>query len=536
MRLATASVLLLLAAPVLAQTPGDCALGTAFTTLDAGDVRARLFNQGNLFWDGGAPLYEVPEGSGISPLYAAGIWVGGHVGGELRTAAATYAQGPEGYEFYPGPLGDDGSPPEDCEPFDRIWKVATGDVAAYENSGATTPDLLDWPVALGAPVVDGDGIAGNYDLAAGDRPRVYGSETAFWVMNDVAGPHRTTLSPPIGIEVRVTAFSVASADATLGRATFYRYELEYRGDAPLTDAHFALWTDPDLGNFEDDYVGTDSTRHLAYVYNADNDDDDAAGGYGTNPPALGYDFFTGAGSTMWFFNSANATTQIPYLPEQFYHYMQGRWADGTPKTEGGEGLNPPGAPQIDFLFPGDPVVPTFWSERCPEPGCELPLRPDDVRGFVISTEEFELQPGETETVDFALLFAQGADHLDSVTELKAASDALQAAYDAGDLFEDPMPVAAEGEASIPTGVRLDAVYPNPMREDAAVLFSVAAPGPALLSVYDALGRRVRTLAGGLLAAGDHAVPFDAAGLPSGLYLVVLEASGQRRTRRVMLVR
>ena len=442
--LATVLVSLALAAPAFAQakllpTPADapllrggeeCFLGDATADLAFGDIRARLFNKGNLVYNSGAPVYEVPKGSNISPLFAAGIWVGGRVGGALRTAAATYAQAGEDYEFWPGPLTEDGAPPPDCEPFDRIWEVDIREVELYDDTGEATADLRDWPADLGAPFTDANGD-GEYDLDDGDRPLVFGHETAFWVMNDVAGPHQTTLSEPIGLEVRVTAFSVASDNPVFDRATFYRYELDYRGDAPFEDAYFTFWTDPDLGNFSDDYIGSDSTRGLGFVYNADNDDDAGAGGYGLNPPALGVDFLTGAGHVMYYNSNIDAQGN-PDTDEDYYNYMQAQWRDSSPLTLGGDGYDPGGIP-IDFVYPGDPTVPMFWSERCPTPDCSISINPDD-RRFLISTPAFTLQPGETKTVDFAILFAQGADYLDSVTELKAASDVAQARYDAGELF------------------------------------------------------------------------------------------------------
>ena len=95
----TLAVLLLCAPPGAAQETSTCELGTASAVLDVNGVRALLFNKGNLIYNGGTPLYEVPKGRGISPIFAAGIWIGGHVGSELRTAAATYAQGGEDYEY-----------------------------------------------------------------------------------------------------------------------------------------------------------------------------------------------------------------------------------------------------------------------------------------------------------------------------------------------------------------------------------------------------------------------------------------------------
>ncbi len=62
--------------------------------------------------------------------------------------------------------------PADCSPFDRIYTVSRDDVAAYYRTGVATDDLRDWPAALGAPVLDGDGDPANYDLAAGDQPAI----------------------------------------------------------------------------------------------------------------------------------------------------------------------------------------------------------------------------------------------------------------------------------------------------------------------------------------------------------------------------
>src|SRR5690606_35759752 len=84
-------IFLIAASSASAQSPGTCELGTARTELDVNGVRARLYNKGNLFFDGGDPNYEIPPGSGTHSIFAAGIWMVGHVNDELRLAAANYA-------------------------------------------------------------------------------------------------------------------------------------------------------------------------------------------------------------------------------------------------------------------------------------------------------------------------------------------------------------------------------------------------------------------------------------------------------------
>ena len=61
------------------------------------------------------------------------------------------------------------------------------------------------------------------------------------------------------------------------------------------------------------------------------------------------------------------------------------------------------------------------------------------------------------------------------------------------------------------------------------------PGAVTLTLYDALGRRVRTLAEGPQAAGAHELTLGA-GLPAGTYVVRFETDGEAWTERVTVVR
>ena len=344
--------------------------------------------------------------------------------------------------------------PDDCSAFDRIFVVSRADVEAYEQPDATTPDLADWPVALGAPVLDGDGVVGNYDLAGGDRPLVYGSQTAFWVMNDVGNTHDESETLPIGLEVRVSAFSTVADSPTLYQGTFYRYELVNRNSAPFTDAYLGLFVDPDLGDAGDDYIGSDSTRSLAFVYNAL--EEDAV--YGDAPPAVGYDFLTGAASHTYFIGAGPPGTGDPERRRN------------TTTSSGGCGrtarLSPPTASATRrparsrrWAFPGDPESEEFWSEVNNDG--EGGHNPPGDRRQILSTGAFTIPPGGSHTVDFAILFAAGANHLNSVTALKAASDEVQARYDAGALFVPfptplpPEPIAAPAPVGPPDGAHFE---------------------------------------------------------------------------------
>ena len=140
------------ASPARSQAVGGCVTGSAIQFLETSMIKASVFNTGGLFFGGPTTSgdgYIIPRsqpslwgrGRLVSPLFAAGLWLGGEVGGEMRVAAARYG----GYDFWPGPLEDASSPPTDCSEHDRIYLVSRDDVEQFYATGELTDDLRDWP-------------------------------------------------------------------------------------------------------------------------------------------------------------------------------------------------------------------------------------------------------------------------------------------------------------------------------------------------------------------------------------------------------
>ncbi|HET7226744.1 MAG TPA: hypothetical protein VFK69_13630 [Candidatus Eisenbacteria bacterium] len=79
--------------------------------------------------------------------------------------------------------------------------------------------------------------------------------------------------------------------------------------------------------------------------------------------------------------------------------------------------------------------------------------------------------------------------------------------------------------------------PNPVpASGGAIRFSLAHAGRAALALYDASGRRVRTLVEGALAAGLHEAPLALRDLPGGLYFARLATPDGTRVARVAVLR
>lgn len=89
---------------------------------------------------------------------------------------------------------------------------------------------------------------------------------------------------------------------------------------------------------------------------------------------------------------------------------------------------------------------------------------------------------------------------------------------------------------IPTQFALQPAYPNPFNPQTTLRFDLAAPAHATLRVYDLQGRLVATLAEGSLPSGQFTYTWEATNLPSGTYLVRLQADAFVQTQQVVLVK
>ena len=117
----------------------------------------------------------------------------------------------------------------------------------------------------------------------------------------------------------------------------------------------------------------------------------------------------------------------------------------------------------------------------------------------------------------------------------------------------PQDIVVLGDATVPTAIEetaeglpqeftLEAAYPNPFNASVQIPFAVwQSNTPVELTVHDILGRTIRTLTSGTVAAGRHVLHWDgrnAAGEPvgNGAYLVQLRAGSQQAVGKVMLIK
>jgi hypothetical protein len=98
-----------------------------------------------------------------------------------------------------------------------------------------------------------------------------------------------------------------------------------------------------------------------------------------------------------------------------------------------------------------------------------------------------------------------------------------------------------GGAAGPGLSRLCQNYPNPFNPATRIRYSLSRPSAVRVSVFDALGRRIRTLADAFQCAGDHDLVWNAEDdgqnpVGPGVYLVQLETREARIQRKMLLIR
>ncbi|MBP1657464.1 MAG: Por secretion system C-terminal sorting protein [Bacteroidetes bacterium] len=84
--------------------------------------------------------------------------------------------------------------------------------------------------------------------------------------------------------------------------------------------------------------------------------------------------------------------------------------------------------------------------------------------------------------------------------------------------------------TVPEQMALQQNYPNPFG------FSLPVAGQTSLKVFNLVGQEVATLLEGTYDRGNYEVPFDGAGLPSGMYFYVLRSNGSTLLQKMALVK
>jgi hypothetical protein len=499
---------------------------------------------------------------GISTIYSNGFALSGFNGSNPWANGVMSAA--RMLDFQPGKVG---SAPDD--PKNRLFVVSLNDPPFGES-------WQNWrdAVSSGARFWDGDNDGfynpvdlnsnGSWDLTE-DMPEIMGEVSVWCIYNDAVDTSVRKLKDvlPLGIEVMQTVYAFPHSDIPqIKDAVFFRYEVKNTGGISqnLQDIIFGMYSDTDLGDPEDDLVGTDVVRNSAYYYNRTADFR-----FGNNPPAVFHSFLLGTpvfipGETFTDNNNNgiyDPGTDIPldsavlhfgkpfikqYVPGakntgvtgsimfisshptqgdfltsgQLRNYMEGKKTSGNPMDpcnwQWGEvrGGIPCASIDNSLIYSGDPVTNTGWIDN----------HLADKR-TIVSSGKFDLSAGNIATFHTGIIIGRGTDQFNSITVTQAAYDTILNRVQLG-TTDVPLGIE-EFTGSVPSHFSLSQNYPNPFNPETVIRFTLPVAGYTKGVVYDVLGKEVTTLLNGDMSAGNHEIKFNANDLSSGVYFFRLES-------------
>lgn len=218
--------------------------------------------------DGGNKDGLISLASDVSPyasiVYKDGLMFGGYVNGELRLT---------GTNFYTSMIPGKFNRSFDDEREFKIWHYRKDwlELPDGKEKEELKYDYENWPVDLGAPFEDKDND-GKYTPYI-DSPKEYGDEYAWFLMNDSHDSLANIYykSKPLGLQVSSITYTYHN-EPTLKNIFFRKYLITNK-EEQINDFIVGYFSDFDLGDHRDDYVGCDTTLNLGFGYNGQDIDD-----------------------------------------------------------------------------------------------------------------------------------------------------------------------------------------------------------------------------------------------------------------------
>lgn len=457
---------------------------------------------------------------------------------------------------------------------DHIDSVAFG-----SSSYVPVWEIGNWPAhgntALGqaanlAPYVDNNSN-GIYEPLLGDYPRIYGSDCVFSLTH-----YRDNGDVNKALEFHSYVYTqMCDTSETFDNVLMRKVKVFSRG-AEIDSLFFGGLFDGDLGNYNDDYSGTNVDLGLVYNYNGDLFDENNSGriGYQDTLPAQGimvlkgfkqandgldngigalpgqsvngYGFNDGVIDNEYaglyaanIFSGTNAPIgqSDPSSAIGWYNILNGLYQFGDVMYYGGTSIPTkyiyPGG-QDTYHFGTGGVNPGFdWYEFAPMgPGSTSNVTGD--RRSAYSFGKTALSNGEFVELDYAYLIkrqnAPATAIFEPVTDLFVKASAVRSAFLSNDgpcgINFDPIPVDLGVEESTLEGADLFTLYPNPTT--GLVRINGISETGGTIRIYDINGKLLQTVT-------DYQAmqAIDLKDLDGNLFILRIQSGSKTAQKRVV---
>lgn len=531
----------------------------AIDSIDVGNINAAIDCHGYLWQDkvfnSVFPHCEFPKGSRKNIAFSGSLWFGGYDSQlQLHMSAQSYMG--NDVDYWPGPLdsSQNNFPPisyTHSKDWAKVWKINRWETEAHLSHTThtilnTPASVLEWP-GYGNPYAKGNNGAalvfygpgaflyapfvdlnsnGTYEPLLGEYPQFEGDQATWNVFNDYGPTHSTTNGASNYLIVQCMSYAY-HRNTAVDNIVFYKYKIIHYNNTPIDSFVTGLFLDLDVGYSYDDYIGFDSSRNLAYAYNADGLDELS---YDDSIPMVGVTVLKSnnwdtcgvnlaLGTAIYFHNNSDPIRGKPVTAAQHYNYLTGSWRNGSwlaaPYADGsvifndGTGL---GA-RVPYVFDGKTYNGTAWTE------CAVNNPPTDKR-FVLGLQPQTISPGLIDEFAFALVVSPMEKNNGCPSYNLAALQAI--ADTARKVFCDPLPIstATKDVNQQRNGLQ---VFPNPASNTITV--KTGDMVNARLEIYDALGRKINVP----VTQNGSSTTLDISLIPVGIYHLIIQDQQSRRT-------
>lgn len=458
-------------------------------TLESNNASALINNSGVLFNHSSTlkGAYKVPKSDDPTLIYFSSFWFAGKDENDnLGLAGLVY--GLSGNDFQPGPFSATESY-ADSQYLSKygtsIWRISLTEIndhiANWNEPGYLMPEsILNWPgngdSNLGvshylAPFVDLN-VNGVYEPELGEYPVLKDCESVVYMILNDDRLHTETGGERLGIEIHFIFYQYSTIgflnDATLIDVVVYN-----RSSKTWDDFKIGMFMDPDMGNYADDYVGSNPDKNLFFVYNGDNNDETvgASFGYGVNPPAFGV-ISLNRDLTSFISYESNAPKKVPLYPIECWNNLNGLYSDAS------QILDNNGEP-TKLMYTGHPSTSNSYSQY------QMGEIAGD-RRILASYDMDYLALGASKKISLAIIYYRNGNHLQNVTGLFSVADQIQNLYDNQLIGCDTE--LPSGLGIVTTESKQLLVYPNPATDN--VVIQLESQEEGTVSIYALSGSEV----------------------------------------------
>lgn len=423
--------------------------------------------------------------------------------------------------------------------YDRVWVITkqqiNDHIQAFVSGNPTykTPEaILNWP-AHGETAKGQDADLakfkdinnnGNYDPLEGEYPLIKGDYCALSIYNDMNSDTTENCvlhDEKMGLQVYEYVYGYdCMQDSALVNAIYVYYEIINKSGDDYDSTFVGNYVDFDIGEPNNDYIGTDPSRGMIYGLEGELTDtarqcvsilgsyqnpdaSDNAIGIGTNESVNGFGYGDGIADNerLGLTNSlfpflGGGPTGTPNTPGEYYGYLQSVWKDGTHQTYGANG-HLSSAVESDYSYPDDDDY-LFAGTSGVDPGAtwsELGEgNPIGDRRMYGSSGPFDFMNGDTLFYD--VVYVTGVENVSFTSHemLEMNTDSARAYFhsnltpcgtdfDFYQPFDGPYPNIGLVEHTAPTV----GLYPNP---STGILNITGLPEEGYIKVHDLNGNLI----------------------------------------------